>query len=90
MADYNKTNTADQTDSFAATNLPAAADVVKSVNVKVFALKEQAPTPTTVKALVRTGSTPTDYSGMLLLRIFTSRKSKRYGSRTLTLLLGGW
>ena len=63
LADYNKTNTADQTDSFAATNLPAAADVVKSVNVKVFALKEQAPTPTTVKALVRTGSTPTNYVG---------------------------
>lgn len=61
--DYNKTNTSDEKDSFAAQNLPAAAAAVNGVSVIAHILKEGSPTPTQVKALVRTGSTPTDYVG---------------------------
>ena len=55
--DYNATNEAAKIDSFGAEPLPSEAAAVKSVNVHAFAVKEGSPTPTTVKPLIRTGST---------------------------------
>lgn len=61
LDDINSVNSADQIDSFAAENLDALADKVKSVSVRAFGVKEGSPTPTQVKALLRTSST--DYVG---------------------------
>lgn len=61
--DFNKTNTADDSDSFSVADLPGEAVTVNGVSVWVWGLKENAPTPTQIKPLVRTGSTPTDYLG---------------------------
>ena len=62
-ADSNKTNTADDSDSFAVADLPVEVATVNGVSIWAWGLKENAPTPTQIKALVRTGSTPTDYVG---------------------------
>jgi len=88
-SDYVKTNSADQSDSYAPSDLPVTADSVKGVTVIAWGVKENAPTPTQTKPLLRTGGTPTDYVGDgVALGIYETLLSKTWETNPFT--EAGW